>query len=156
MTDARPPLLRRVHASARRVRLRFDGAVPEGTALAAFADRLASVEGVLRARVRPSTGSVILDLAQPPDAVLGTLAEAGIARIGDPPKPVPVGQAIQFGLLRADASLGARTSGALDLRTALGLFMLVAAMVQLSRGRIAGPATTLFMSAWSLLAAANR
>jgi hypothetical protein len=156
MTDARPPLLRRVHASARRVRLRFDGAVPEGAALAGFADRLASVEGVLRARVRPNTGSVILDLAQPPKAVLQSVAEAGIARIGDPPKPVPVGQAIQLGLLQADATVGARTSGALDLRTALGLFMLMAALVQLSRGRIAGPATTLFMSAWSLLAVAKR
>lgn len=150
MADATIPLLRRAHTSAGRARLRFDGAVPCGAALGAFADRLAEVEGVQRARVRPKTGSVILDLTQPPAAVFARLEAAGIARVGDPPKPVPVGDSIRVGLLHADATVARRTDGALDMRTTLGLLLLTAAIVQLARGRVAGHATTLFMAAWSL------
>lgn len=154
--EAAPPRLRPVHRSARRLRLRFEGTAPRGADLSAFADRLAGVEGVLRARARPNTGSVILDLSRPPEAVLAALEEAGAARIAGPAKPVPVGQVIQLGLTQADMGLGRRTEGALDLRTALGLALLAGALLQLSRGRVAGPATTLFMSAWSLLAPPRR
>jgi hypothetical protein len=54
-------------------------------------------------------------------------------------------------MMKADLGLGQRTGGALDLRTSLALLLAVGAILQLSRGRIAGPATTLAMSAFALL-----
>jgi hypothetical protein len=150
------PALHLVHRAEGRMRLRFSGAVPQGDALAAFADRLAGIDGVRRVRARPNTGSVILDLAGPADAVLGALEGAGVARIVAPPKPPPVGQVIRLGLMQADASVARQTGGALDLRTALGLALLAGAAVQLGRGRVAGPATTLAMTAWSLLSRDGR
>jgi hypothetical protein len=44
-----------------------------------------------------------------------------------------------------------RTGNALDLRTALALALAAGAVLQLARGRVAGPATTLAMAAFSLL-----
>ena len=44
-----------------------------------------------------------------------------------------------------------QTDGALDLRTAMGLMLAAGAVVQLTRGRIAGPALTLAMASYSLL-----
>lgn len=151
-TDAPPPRLRLVHRAERRLRLRIEGAVPHGAPLTDFADRLAGIEGVARARVRPQTGSVILDLATPAGAMLAALEASGVARVAGPAPPLPVGRAIEASLAQADAALGRGTHGALDLRTALGLALAGGAVLQLARGRVAGPATTLGMAAWSLLA----
>jgi hypothetical protein len=65
--------------------------------------------------------------------------------------PPPVGQTMQLGLLQAEVSVKRRTDGALDLRSAIATLLILMAVVQLTRGRIAGPATTLLMSALSVL-----
>jgi hypothetical protein len=101
--------------------------------------------------VRPNTGSLIVDTALPAGQVLEALETSGVARIERSAAAPPVGQVIQMGMLRADAAIGERTGGALDFRTTLGLALLGGAVLQLGRGRVAGPATTLAMSALSLL-----
>jgi hypothetical protein len=151
-TEPGPPLLRLAHRADRRLRLKLAEPPPGGDALQAFVDRLAGTRGVRRARLRPTTGSVILDLALPAGEVLAALETAGVARLAPPPPTVPVGVAVEATLAQADAGLSRATDGALDLRTALGLALAGAAVVQLARGRVAGPATTLGMAAWSLLA----
>lgn len=110
-----------------------------------------SVHGVARVVFRPNTGSLILETLIDTAEVLKDLKDAASLRIAAPPKPPPVGQVIQLGLLRADMDLGKRTDGALDLRTAIALCLLGGAILQLMRGRVAGPATTLAMSAFALL-----
>lgn len=150
-SGTRPPRLHLAHRSGYRLRLRFQSRVPEGEALTAFADSLAGVTGVERALVRPRTGSVILETLVPAGEVLEALSESGLVKIADPPKPVPVGQVMQLGLARTDMALARRTEGALDLRSALALALAGAAVVQLARGRVAGPATTLAMTAFSLI-----
>lgn len=145
-----PVRMHPVHRARHRLRLRLDRPPAEGD-IAAFADSLASVPGVRRAVLRPRTGSVILDTLADPDEVLAEIAARGIATIGRKPVPPPVGQIVQFGMLRADQTLKTRTEGALDLQTAIGLLLAAGSIVQLSRGRIAGPATTLAMTAYSLL-----
>ena len=44
-----------------------------------------------------------------------------------------------------------RTANTLDLNSAIALVLLVAAAVQAGRGQIVGPATTLLMSALSMI-----
>lgn len=139
------------HRSRRRLRLRIEADRLEPGAARDLADRLASVHGVARAVVRPNTRSLILDTHIEAGEVLAELGRSSVIGISAPPKPPPVGQMIQLGLLKADMGLGRRTDDALDLRTALALLLLVAAVLQLGRGRIAGPATTLAMSAFALL-----
>ncbi|WP_371036377.1 hypothetical protein [Rhodosalinus sp. FB01] len=153
---ARPPRLCLVHRSGRRVRLRFQSPVPQGAALAAFADGLADLTGVARALVRPRTGSVIIETLAPAGEVLEALAGSDLVRIVDAPRPVAVGQVMQLGLARTDMELARRTEGALDLRSTLAVALLGAAIVQLARGRVAGPATTLAMTAFSLLERGKR
>jgi hypothetical protein len=48
-------------------------------------------------------------------------------------------------------ALKGRTQNALDLNSAAALLLFFGAAVQLGRGRIAGPATTLAMAALSML-----
>jgi len=146
---ADPVALERVHMIARRARLRAQGL--EREALAALADRLAALPGVARALVRPSTGSVIIESLEPVEQVLERAIEAGIARIREPAPRPPVGLVVQTGLARADLGVKNRTHGALDLETSVALVLLAGAIIQLSRGRIAGPAATLAMNALTLL-----
>jgi hypothetical protein len=141
---------RLAHRSERRLRLRL--AEPPGSAARDIADTVARVEGVARARTRPNTSSVIIDTLVPAETVLKTLQDSGVFKLLPAVKPVPVAQAISLGLARADMAIGHQTEGALDLRTVFGLALLAAAGGQLVRGRIAGPALTLGMSAYSLLA----
>ena len=150
-TEPAPPRLRLAHRANRRLRLTLADPLPEGD-LRAFVDRLAGIRGVRRARLRPMTGSVILDLALPAGDVLAALEADGVSRLAPQPPVVPVGVAVGAAVAQADAGLSRATGGALDMRTALGLALAGGAVVQLARGRVAGPATTLGMAAWSLLA----
>jgi hypothetical protein len=141
-----------VHSAKGRLRLRLAGPVPGDAALQTLADRLASVEGVRRARIRPNTGSVILDLTQPGADVLDAIALSGAARLTAPAEPPPVARVLELGLAGADRRVAQETGGALDLRTAIGLALLGGAILQAVRGQVAGPATTLAIAAYSLLA----
>jgi|TARA_R100001086_G_scaffold32145_1_gene14591 hypothetical protein len=148
--SAKPVRLQRVHILEKRARLRADPKL-DREALLSLANRFASVPNVRRALVRPSTGSVILETFGPVETVLAHVAEEGIAKITQPPKTPPVHQMMQLGVMRMDMDVKKRTGDALDLRTTVGLALLGGAIVQLARGQIAGPATTLALSAISLL-----
>lgn len=142
--------LRKRHVTRFRGRLRLETPIDD-VDMKRLANDLASVAGVKRAVVRPNTASVILDTGIPLDEVLKDIQERGIARIRDAIKPPPVAQTLQFGLLQADMSVKRRTQDALDLRSTIATLLILMAVVQMTRGRIAGPATTLLMSALSVL-----
>jgi hypothetical protein len=139
------------HKSRHRLRLRLEKPEIGGAAAQKLADALASVEGVAHVVFRPNTGSVIVETLTDADEVLDRVQAHSALKVKAAPKSPPVGQAIQLGMMKADLGLGQRTGGALDLRTSLALLLAVGALLQLSRGRIAGPATTLAMSAFALL-----
>ena len=146
------PALRldRAHVTPRRLRLRARGGL-DRAALPGLLDRLAAVDGVEAVVARPNTGSVILTIRDSAEAIENRIATLGIARIGAPPAPPPVSQVMQFGMLRLDSDIRRHSDGALDLRSALAVLLSVGAVMQLTRGRVAGPATTLAMTAFSLL-----
>lgn len=146
----RPPVLEIQHAVPGRARLRPAKAV-DAVGLKTLADRLAAVPGVQRVLSRPRTGSLILEFEGPADPILAAVTEAGAARVRAPEPPPPIGQLAQFGLLRADMALQERTGKTLDLNTAVALLLLAGAVVQVTRGRIAAPATTLVLGALSML-----
>lgn len=123
----------------------------ERTALVDLAERLAAVAGVHRVLARPSTASLIIETQRPAAEALKEMEAAGIVRFVTPPHPPPVRQSVQLGLAKVDLGLRSRTEQSLDLRTALGLLLLFGAIVQLARGRVAGPATTMAIAALSLL-----
>lgn len=140
----------RAHESAGRLRLRL-GAGQDGIDLARLADRIAEIPAVTRVRARPATGSVIIEHSGPTSDLVDSLVASLGARIVAPPSPPPVAQVMQLGLMQLDTGLRARTDSTIDLRGLMVLLLLFGAVVQLARGRIAGPATTLALAAFSLL-----
>jgi hypothetical protein len=57
----------------------------------------------------------------------------------------------KFALLRANTQVKEATGGTLDLNSSLALIYAMGALVQLGRGRIASPASSLAMAALALL-----
>jgi hypothetical protein len=146
----KPVVLRKVHETGYRGRFRMETPLDPG-GVEILANQLLTVPGVIRARVRPNTGSVILETSDRLDEVLALVQENGIASIRGPRAPASVGQSIQMGLFLADMKLKQQSGGAFDLKVAIAAFLIMAAVYQLVQGRIAGPTTTLLMSALSLL-----
>lgn len=133
-----------------RARLRPEKPIEAG-ALKALGESLSAVPGLRRVVVRPNTGSLILEFHGAPGPLFEAIAAQGIARIRPPAPPPPIGQVAQLGLLRADMALKDSTQNTLDLNSTLALALLGAAVVQLARGHVAGPATTLAMAALNML-----
>lgn len=155
MPDTATPLtgaaeVQRVHVLSRRARLRAPSEMARD-ALVDLANRLAEVPGVDRVLARPSTCSLIVECHRDAAEVLSRMEGEGLIRVTAPPPRPPVRQTVQLGLAQADMSVQKRTNQALDLRTALGLALLAGAILQLGRGRVAGPATTMAMAALTLL-----
>ncbi len=84
---------------------------------------------------------------------IGRLIERhGVAHIDARPHRVapPIDQALQVGVARLDAEIAEHTDSSLRLHSLLAILLIAVAAVQLSRGRAAGPATTLPVSPLSL------
>jgi hypothetical protein len=145
--DASQPIgVRIAHAASGRVRLRL-GQRLEAAAFGALADRLAASPGIRRVVVRPATGSVIIEAATDQAGLLRIVGGLDFMKVLPPEKPVPIGQMAKFGELTLDRKIRDRTDGAIDLRATLALLLLAAAVIQLFRGRVAGPASTLLIAA---------
>mgnify|MGYP005855189669 CR=1 FL=1 len=126
-----------------RVRIVLD-AIPEPAALAAAADALAALPSVRTVEIRPVTGSVVVRHEGPTEALLDTLG--GVIEILPPDgiRPVdPIDEARRR-LEGADAMVSRLTGGRADLTGIAFVGLFAAGLLQLARGRIAGPALTLF------------
>jgi hypothetical protein len=145
-----PVEVRLAHVINGRARLRLAGSLPE-TRLATLADGLAALSGIERVVIRPATGSVIVEGRVKAEALEQALRSSGLVSLAEPEEAQPIGQMAQLGLWVADMEVRERTRGALDVRTAMALLLLGGAIVQLLRGQISGPATTLFMEAFKLI-----
>lgn len=147
-TDPGAIKVRLAHVTRGRARLRLAQRLDRDGMLA-LADRLGALPGAMRVLVRPNTGSVIVE-ANRDEAALREALEGSDAIVLLPAeKPMKVGQAAQFGILKLDYEIRHGTDDALDFRSAIGVLLLTGAAIQLARGNVAGPATTLFLSALS-------
>jgi hypothetical protein len=147
---ARPPTLEIQHATDGRVRLRPAKPMPPA-ALKALADALGGFPGIRHVVSRPNTGSLILGFDGPPEPVLEAVEASGLARPREKTPPPPIGMVGKFALLRANTQVKEATGGTLDLNSSLALIYAMGALVQLGRGRIASPASSLAMAALALL-----
>jgi len=145
-----PVEVRLAHASDGRVRLRLARRL-DRDALSALADHLTSASDVRRVRVRPNTDSVIVEGIGPGTEILRRLERQGVVAVLAPEPPPQFGPLARLGIMRIDMELKDRTEGVLDFRSSLALVLLGGAVIQLVRGQVAGPATTLVVSALSLL-----
>jgi hypothetical protein len=139
-----------VHAADGRVRLRPSKPL-DASALTGLADLIAGLPKVQRVLARPATGSLIIETDGPAQPLFDLIAAQGIAKVRPKPSPPPLGQVARFGLMRADAAVQGATDGALDLNGAMAFLLMGGAVVQLLRGQVAGPATTLAVAALAML-----
>jgi hypothetical protein len=119
--------------------------------LRAVADRLSTLGSIRRVVSRPSTSSLIVEFDGPAAPVMSAIRASGLARLGDKSPPPQIGMVARLALLRAETRVRTATDGALDLYTLLGLMLLMGAAIQVGRGRIASPATSLAMAALTML-----
>jgi hypothetical protein len=145
MTDAQV-----CHRIPGRTRIR----VPERRGDAAyFADvqrALAGLEGVERCDVNPVTGSLIIEHSAPLAALVEHAAQAGVFRLAQlDPESVPGRVRALLNLRRLDQEVSRASNGEVDLATLTAAGLLTMAAVQLVRGQILAPATTLL---WYALA----
>lgn len=145
-----PVRVRIAHVTDGRARLRLAGSL-DRAALGDLADALAGLPRVRRVLARPNTGSLIVEADATADALRAALDGCEAIRILPPEPPIQVDRAAQAGLMKLDLAIRGRTENALDVRSAIAVLLIGGAAVQLLRGRIAGPATTLFLAGLSYL-----
>lgn len=154
-SGARPVALQIAHLTRGRIRFRLGESLSRD-ALTALITRISEIPDVARVVARPNTRSIILDITADGEPVIERLKADGVAVIMPHVPMPPLAQLAQFSMTRMDATIGKRTDGMLDTRTVLATILILIAIAQLSRGKIAGPATTLLMSAFSLLDRTDR
>lgn len=147
-----PVPLRLAHQMPGRLRLRTTR--PTNAAdMSALVDRIAAVPGLKRVVGRPQSGSVIIEGEGAGLDIKDRLESHGVALISAEPHHFapPIDQALQFGLAKLDFEIAEHTEKSLRLHSLLAILLVGAAAIQIARGQIAGPATTLLVSALSLL-----
>lgn len=146
----RPVHARLAHLTPGRTRLALLGKVPHER-LVVLADALAEA-GIEKVEIRPHTGSIILIHDAPWDTLAPALGKAGL-KVAAPAPPEPEQPPIEEAssrLAKADLMMALFTNGRLDLQNAAFLALALGGLVQLARGRVAGPALTLFGQALTL------
>lgn len=139
-----------VHQIEGRTRLALIGPAPHER-LVALADALAAA-GVDRVEIRTVTGSIVLTHGAAWASLAEHVEDAGLELCAPPPPPPPqgpIGEAEER-LSYADLLMTAFSGGKLDMRNAAFLALVAGGLVQLARGRVAGPAVTLFAQAMTL------
>ena len=153
----RPVNVTVAHEIPGRLRLRVKDAL-DRAGYERLVDRVAATALASRVVARPNTGSLIVEGRPPGEPLLTQLQSRGVLAVTATPaqSAPPIDQLAQLGMARLDHEIGSRTSGALNFHSALAVALMLGAAYQASRGRIAGPATTLFISALSLIDKSRR
>lgn len=139
-----------VHQIEGRTRLAISGTVPHAR-LVGLADRLAEA-GFEKVEIRPGTGSIILTHSAT-WTTIAKLAEGAGLKVALPAPPPPEQDPItetEDRLAKANLVMALLSKGKLDLQNAAFLALVLGGFIQLARGRVGGPALTLFAQALTL------
>lgn len=125
--QAEPPAFARAHAAGGRLRLvaRTLEATEGGEAVAAA---VAAFPGVVRARWRPASASLVIDAALPADRLAEGLDRAGLIRLRGSAAPPPAAQGTALLLGWLDGLIRMRSRGAADLDHVIAMGVLAAAL----------------------------
>ncbi len=149
---AEPAAARLVHRLPGRLRLVLDEGRRAADRLDRLAVELALVEGVRSVAVNPLTGSVLVHHDGPAEALVERVRSRGLLRVDSlEPREPALRERLARRLARLDRTIDRATRGELDLAGAALLGLLLLALVQLARGRIAGPALSLLWYASGIL-----
>ena len=132
-----------------RTRVALKQPAPGRDALDRLAEALAAVAGIEAVEIRPHTGSLIIRHGQDFDPASEAVLAAGLRIVPSPesgPPLDPIQETIRQ-LARAEETLSRLTGGRADLWNIAFVALLAGGVAQLARGRIAGPAVTLFSQA---------
>lgn len=152
------PAAELVHHSATRLRVR----IPAQRGQPAYFDRLVSelarLPGLERIEANPVTATVLIVPAPDPAQLARRAAEAGLfALAGAASTPgAPLAQTVARSFAEFNDQLRRTTGGVLDLPSVGLLAFVSAALLQLQRGQVLGPASTLLWSAVGLLRMSHR
>jgi hypothetical protein len=145
-----------VHQTAGRLRLRLPQRRKDPAYLEALAAAATELPGIVAAQANPVTGSLLL-LYEEGEAdsfadALDRLVDAHdiVLGFGAPPLP-PVRPALERGLAGIDSYLVHLSQQSTDLRSLGVLLLLALSLVQLGRGQVLAPATSLLWYALDLL-----
>jgi hypothetical protein len=132
------------HRIAGRTRLRVPERRGDAVYFAQVHSALAGHEGVGRCDVNPATASILIEHSVSLEALAEFAVQAGLFRLGElMPAIVPGRERARQGLRRLDRELTRASNGELDLATVAGAGLLALAAVQLLRGQVLAPASTL-------------
>ncbi len=140
------------HRSSGRLRLRVRSRRGDGAYFAGVTARLSSVRGIRTLEAKPATGSILLQHSLDDDTLLSLAKEQDLFEVADPaPVPEPPFAAISRRYDEIDRWVSNATGGQADLSTALFGALAASALVQLARGNVGVPATTLLWYAGSVV-----
>jgi hypothetical protein len=142
-----------VHQAGERLRLRIPAHKGDAAFFARVERDLATCAGVAYAEANPLTASILLHFS----GELASLAAFTTANRLFTLEPVqaPVGTALDVVADRVDQLerfVRHRSNGALDLDTLMVVGLVGASIVQIARGQVLGPASTLLANAAGILA----
>lgn len=142
------------HRMPGRARLRLPDRRGDAGFFAELAERLAECEGIARIEANPRTGSVLITHAGDLEAILGFGERQGLfALFSREPREPSMAKRLHAEFQGVSEGLSRATGGQLDLAMAVFVLLVSGAFVQLLRGNVFGPTTTLLWYASSLLAA---
>ncbi|MGQ7792221.1 hypothetical protein ACUN0C_07420 [Faunimonas sp. B44] len=156
MTDGAPePLRGRIrHRIPGRIRIAIEPPLQGEAALARFADAVSGIETVEAVEIRPSTCSLLIRHGGCFEAIVRALADRDLLLLSEPGPAAPLDPIAETlaGLDRAEATVMRLTGGRGDLWSLAFAGLVAGGFVQLARGRVAGPALTLFGQAATIAA----
>jgi hypothetical protein len=155
VTSAAPAYL--VHRIPGRARLRVPARRNDVAFFHELAAAIAGSEGVQGVEANPRAASLLITHGGALEPILEPALGRGLLILADPEVvEAPLAAQLRSRFQDIGAGLRSASNGQLDLATAAALFFLVAGLVQLTRGPVLAPATTLLFSAASLLSGAQR
>lgn len=144
------------HQTGGRTRLSLTGTVPHER-LVTLADRLAEA-GIEKVEIRPGTGSIILTHSQSWTCLAKAVEGVGLKVVSaapPPPEQDPI-EETEARFSKANLMMALFSNGKIDLQNAAFLILILSGLLQLARGRVAGPAFTLFGQALTIAALRDR
>ncbi len=141
----------KVHAVSGRTRLKIPSQRGDAAYFAQVAERLTECPGVVQVRVNSRTASVLISHQAPFEQIAAFAADEALFALAGENLHQFLSRYASENLQWLDELLGLSSNGALDLRSTLIISLVGLSLLQIARGQILLPATSLLWYAGHLL-----